>query len=261
MQFTGITGKVAVVTGACGGMGQSIVEGLSDNGAHVVALDNNTEKLFAFVSELKQNGHHITAFTLDIRNYEKVAETIDMIEREVGPIEILIHAAGVLFLDSVVSLPKSNWDTTFEVNTSGVFHIVQAITRRMIPRQAGAIVVVSSNAARMPRMSMTAYAASKAATTMFVKCLGLELANYNIRCNIVSPGSTNTEMLKQLWKNDTGEQVSINGTAEEYRLGIPLRKIGEPVDVTNTILFLISDMAGHITMEDICVDGGATLGL
>lgn len=261
MQFTGIKGKVAVVIGASGGMGQSIVEQLSDNGAYVVAIDNQKDKLYSFVSDLQQKGIQLASCPLDIRDYDEVEKTIETIERDVGPIEILIHAAGVLYLDEVVSLPKTNWDTTFAINTTGVFHIAQAVSRRMIPRQKGSMVIVSSNAARMPRMSMAAYAASKAATTMFVKCLGLELAQHHIRCNIVSPGSTETDMLKQLWKDEQGEQISISGTAEEYRLGIPLGKIGHPLDVTRTVLFLTSDMAGHITMEDICVDGGATLGL
>ncbi len=261
MQFTGIKGKVAVVIGASGGMGQSIVEQLSDNGAYVVAIDNQKDKLYSFVSDLQQKGIQLASCPLDIRDYDEVEKTIETIERDVGPIEILIHAAGVLYLDEVVSLPKTNWDTTFAINTTGVFHIAQAVSRRMIPRQKGSMVIVSSNAARIPRMSMAAYAASKAATTMFVKCLGLELAQHHIRCNIVSPGSTETDMLKQLWKDEQGEQISISGTAEEYRLGIPLGKIGHPLDVTRTVLFLTSDMAGHITMEDICVDGGATLGL
>ncbi|WP_337970075.1 2,3-dihydro-2,3-dihydroxybenzoate dehydrogenase [Virgibacillus salexigens] len=261
MQFTGIKGKVAVVIGASGGMGQSIVEQLSDNGAYVVAIDNQKDKLYSFVSDLQQKGIQLASCPLDIRDYDEVEKTIETIERDVGPIEILIHAAGVLYLDEVVSLPKTNWDTTFAINTTGVFHIAQAVSRRMIPRQKGSMVIVSSNAARIPRMSMAAYAASKAATTMFVKCLGLELAQHHIRCNIVSPGSTETDMLKQLWKGEQGEQISISGTAEEYRLGIPLGKIGHPLDVTRTVLFLTSDMAGHITMEDICVDGGATLGL
>ena len=96
---------------------------------------------------------------------------------------------------------------------------------------------------------------------MFMKCLGLELAQYNIRCNIVSPGSTETDMLRMLWQDGKGKDEFINGVPETYRLGIPLKKIAAPKEIADAVLFLASDRASHITMQNICVDGGATLGV
>lgn len=109
---------------------------------------------------------------------------------------------------------------------------------------------------------MAAYAASKAAASMYIKCLALELSEYNIRCNIVSPGSTNTDMQRKLWNGaDVVPKAVLEGDLKNYRLGIPLHKIAEPNEIAEAIYFLASDAAGHITMEELTVDGGATMGV
>ena len=94
---------------------------------------------------------------------------------------------------------------------------------------------------------------------MLTKCLGLELAPYNIRCNTVSPGSTDTPMQRSMWSDETGAQAVIDGSLETYRLGIPLRRLAKPEDIAEAVLFLASDKARHITMHDLRVDGGASL--
>lgn len=111
-------------------------------------------------------------------------------------------------------------------------------------------------------MGMAAYASTKAAATMYTKCLALELAEYNIRCNIVSPGSTDTDMQRALWGNSKEVPKSvIKGDLEKYRLGIPLGKIAEPQEIAEMIYFLSTEKAGHITMEEVTIDGGATMGV
>ena len=107
---------------------------------------------------------------------------------------------------------------------------------------------------------MGAYAASKAATSQMLKCLGLELAQANIRCNIVAPGSTDTHMQRQLWTEASSAEKVIAGSLENYRLGIPLQRIATPENIASVVLFLLSSNAAHITLESILVDGGATLG-
>ena len=126
----------------------------------------------------------------------------------------------------------------------------------------GSIVTVASNAAGIPRTSMAAYAASKAAAVMFTKCLGLEVAPLGVRCNTVSPGSTLTDMQRGMWT--TGDEEAavrrvVEGDAKTYRTGIPLGRIADPSDIADAVAFLVSDRARHITMHDLYVDGGATL--
>lgn len=150
-------------------------------------------------------------------------------------------------------------ENTFMVNSFGALATMQAVSKCMKARGKGNMVVVGSNAANTPRANMGAYAASKSALHMFVKSIGIELAPLGIRCNIVSPGSTRTEMQLQLWNESYGEEQVIAGDATQFRLGIPLNKIAEPKDIAQSILFLMSNAANHITMHDLRIDGGATL--
>lgn len=107
---------------------------------------------------------------------------------------------------------------------------------------------------------MSAYGASKAALKSPALSVGLELAGSGVRCNVVSHGSTDTDMQRTLWVSDDAEEQRIHGFGEQFKLGIPLGKIARPQEIANTILFLASDLASHITLQDIVVDGGSTLG-
>ncbi|WP_410579816.1 2,3-dihydro-2,3-dihydroxybenzoate dehydrogenase [Amycolatopsis sp. lyj-108] len=245
----GIEGKVALVTGSARGIGAAVVDGLVGAGAIVAAVD--------LIEGPSRDG--VTSFVADVGDPAAVARVVDEVERELGPIGIGASVAGVLKPGSVCETSDDDWAATFAVNSTGVFTVLREISRRMLPRRSGVLVTVGSNAAGVPRAGMAAYAASKAAATMLTRCLGLELAGSGIRCNIVSPGSTDTEMQRLLWTDENGADRVIAGNPEQYRVGIPLGRIAEPADIADAVLFLASDRARHITMQNLYVDGGATL--
>ncbi|NMO20483.1 2,3-dihydro-2,3-dihydroxybenzoate dehydrogenase [Pyxidicoccus fallax] len=256
----GTTSRVALVTGAAQGIGAAVARLLAADGVAIAALDMNEVGLASVVEELRVRGCKAAGYRVDVSDSAAVEAAVERIEREQGPLSILANVAGVLRMAPTVSLSDADWAATFAVNTHGVFHVSRAVARRMVPRREGVIVTVGSNASSVPRMQMAAYAASKAASTMFTKCLGLELAQHGIRCNVVSPGSTDTAMQRALWTDERGAEAMIAGSPETFRVGIPLRRIATPDDIARAVRFLASDEARHITLHDLCVDGGATLG-
>ncbi|MGK5631836.1 2,3-dihydro-2,3-dihydroxybenzoate dehydrogenase [Streptomyces sp. URMC 123] len=252
--------KVALVTGAAGGIGAAVVRALGERGAAVAAVDRDAARLDDIVEKMAADGLRTTAFPADVADSRSAERVVDAVERTLGPVDYLVNGAGVLKLGEVADFDDEDWRTTFAVNVHGVFHFSRAVVRRMVPRGRGVIVTVASNAAHTPRTQMAAYAASKAAATMFTKSLGLEVGRFGIRCNVVAPGSTDTPMLASMWADESGPRRTIEGNPEAYRVGIPLRKLARPSDVADAVVFLLSDAAAHITLHDLTVDGGASLG-
>ena len=232
----GVTGRHVLVTGAAGGIGGAVVVALESVGAQVSAWDQ------AGVDGVR---------AVDVQDQDAVREAWRATEAAGGTIELLVHAAGVM---------SDDWDVCMAVNAGGVRNTLDVATSAMIDRgTAGSIVVLSSNAAAIPRTAMAEYAASKAAATSYTRSVGLAVAGHGIRVNVVSPGSTLTPMLTGMWTSDTDRERVLTGTPEQFRLGIPLGRIADPADIASTAVFLLSDAARHITMHDLRVDGGATL--
>lgn len=250
MQLTGFDNEIAFVTGAGGGIGQEVVAALIAAGARVIATDLTRPDLPPAAG--------LTTHALDVTDPDATEALVARIEGEIGPISFGVSVAGALATGLVTDTTDADWRRVFAVNADGVFHLTRALARRMQPRRRGAMVAVTSNAAGVPRHGMATYAASKAAATIYMRSLGLELAPHGIRCNIVAPGSTRTPMQTGMWRDPSGEAAVIAGFPEQFKPGIPLGKIAEPRDIAHAILFLLSDQAGHVTMADLYVDGGAT---
>ncbi|WLQ32377.1 2,3-dihydro-2,3-dihydroxybenzoate dehydrogenase [Streptomyces castrisilvae] len=257
-----LSGRLALVTGAGRGIGEAVVRVLVERGCRVLATDVDREGIDALARE---HGGSVVARVLDVTDAAAVEALVADAEETVGALDIAVNVAGILRCSPVGELTDEDWAATFAVNTNGVFHVSRAVSRRMAGRGAGSIVTVASNAAGIPRTTMAAYAASKAASVMFTKCLGLELAPLGVRCNTVSPGSTLTDMQRGMWpageERDDGPAARrvIAGDLASYRTGIPLGRIADPSDIAEAVAFLVSDRARHITLHDLYVDGGATL--
>ncbi|MBK1624141.1 2,3-dihydro-2,3-dihydroxybenzoate dehydrogenase [Afifella marina] len=253
MNLSGIAGRTAIVTGAAGGIGLAVTRLLIASGAHVIATDIDIAPLVGNAPE------GLCARQLDVTRSDAVDALVNEVAETHDGIDFGVSVAGVLGFAPVAETNDQEWARIFAVNTSGVFHLGRALARIMKPQRSGTIVTVSSNAAGIPRQNMAAYAASKAAATMFTRCLGLELAPFGIRCNVIAPGSTRTPMQTSLWVGGNSEEKVIAGALDTYRTGIPLQKLATPEDIAHAVLFLLSEEAGHIALANLYVDGGATL--
>jgi 2,3-dihydro-2,3-dihydroxybenzoate dehydrogenase len=251
---------VALVTGAAGGIGASVAARLARAGAAVALVDRDRDRVSCAVQHLAAAGATVTAIAADVAEPGAMDDAVAAAEAQLGPLTMLACVAGVLEPSPLVALEDDQWQRHFDVNTTGVLRSLRAAARVMAPRGAGSIVVVTSNAARVPRQGLAAYAASKAATSMLVRVAGLELAADGIRCNTVEPGSTDTAMQRDLWPDAVeGARKALAGDPDSFRVGIPLGRIAHPDDVAAAVAFLLSDDARHITMQSLLVDGGATL--
>jgi 2,3-dihydro-2,3-dihydroxybenzoate dehydrogenase len=253
-------GRLAVVTGAASGIGLAVAEHLAEQGAAVAVVDRDEAGVEDVVAKLVAGGGNARGYLVDVADPAAVEAAVASIESTFEPIDILVNVAGLLRIGTIATMADSDWADVFAVNAFGVVHASRSAARRMVQRRRGAIITVGSNAGTVPRMFMAAYGASKAASALFTKCLGLEVAEYGVRCNVVAPGSTDTPMLRATWRDGYGQQSTIDGSLPMYRLGIPLRRIAEPTDIAEAVAYLASDRARHITMQVLCVDGGATLG-
>ncbi len=250
-------GAHVLVTGAASGIGAAVARALLAQGARVAAFDLDDAGLDALRTHAAPDQLHLAK--VDVADSAAVTQAVAAAEAAIGPLDKLACVAGVLQMGKIIDLTDEQWAHPFAVNATGAFNVCRAVARGMIERRRGSIVNVSSNAATTPRAGMGAYAASKAAVSQLTRCLALELAEYGIRCNIVSPGSTDTEMQRAMWRQGSSREAVIDGSLAGYRLGIPLRKIATPEEVAESVLFLLSDRASHVTLHDLRVDGGATL--
>ncbi|EDX3303296.1 2,3-dihydro-2,3-dihydroxybenzoate dehydrogenase [Salmonella enterica subsp. enterica serovar Braenderup] len=242
--------KTVWVTGAGKGIGYATALAFVDAGARVIGFDREfTQENYPFATEV-----------MDVADAAQVAQVCQRVLQKTPRLDVLVNAAGILRMGATDALSVDDWQQTFAVNVGGAFNLFSQTMAQFRRQQGGAIVTVASDAAHTPRIGMSAYGASKAALKSLALTVGLELAGCGVRCNVVSPGSTDTDMQRTLWVSEDAEQQRIRGFDEQFKLGIPLGKIARPQEIANTILFLASDLASHITLQDIVVDGGSTLG-
>ncbi len=255
----GLSGR-AIVTGAGQGIGRAIALQLLAAGCHVQAIGRSGEKLLTLADEAKVPADQVLATALDIQDTAAVAQTLAKSQADLGPPRYLVNSAGVLKSSRLLDTPEDELVNTIAINLTATVVMSQIVARQMIEAGQGAIVTIGSNSGTTPRLLLGGYPASKAGLEMAMKCLGLELSEYGIRCNIVSPGSTDTPMQAAYQGDTKSRERVLKGDTGSWRLGIPLGRMAQPEDVADLVLFLLSDRARHITMENIVIDGGGTLG-
>ncbi len=249
MQRSGLLdGKVALVTGAGKGIGNKTVERFAEEGAIVYATDIKEGCLDAFSCEIGDKyGTKIFPLYFDVTNETDSKNAILRIKKEQGRIDVLVNNAGIMKDSLIGMIGRQLLDEVFNINVFAVINMIQLVNKLMIKQKAGSIINISSSVGIDGSAGQLVYSASKGAVASLTKAAAKELAPNGIRVNAVAPGLINTDLL-----NAIGEEKIKNNLCN-IRMG----RLGEPIDVANTILFLASDLSEYVTGEVIGIDGGA----
>jgi 2,3-dihydro-2,3-dihydroxybenzoate dehydrogenase len=256
-EFQGLRGSVGIVTGAAQGIGEGVARKLHAAGVRLALADADAERLQALAAEL---GGDVFVGRLDVTQGAAIEAFVAEVEAKLGPVDRLAHVVGIQRLGAIVDFSEADFDATFNVNVKGAFLVTKAVARRMLSRKHGSIVVIASTAARTPRIKQGAYCASKAAVAQMMCVLGLELAPHNIRVNCVSPGVTDTGMVRRLMSTMPDTEVVTRGDLDTFRVGVPLGRVARSEEIADVVAFLLSNGSSYLTMQDVVVDGGAAMG-
>ncbi|WP_175816486.1 SDR family NAD(P)-dependent oxidoreductase [Burkholderia diffusa] len=243
-----LDGQVCVVTGAAGGIGASIVEALVAAGARVALLDRDADRTIAVAERLRTAGGDVVAIGCDIGDVASVSQAAERVERDFGPVDVLVNNAGLLRAGGIETISLDAWNAMLQVNLTGYMLCSQAFGRAMLARGSGSMVHVASIAARYPQTHSGAYSASKAAVAMLARQLAAEWGPRGIRSNTVCPGMIRTPLSEAFYQSGDIEARRSAMTAS--------RRIGRPDDIANVVAFLASPRAAYVNGAELVVDGG-----
>jgi 2,3-dihydro-2,3-dihydroxybenzoate dehydrogenase len=245
-----------VVVGAAQGIGAGIARRLATESwvDELVLADIRLDAARELAAEL---GSGTEARAVDVADRAAVEELVEA----TAEAERVVIAAGRFTPAPALEITREEFTDIFRVNAEGAFFVAQAYARAMAARGRGAIVGVASIAARMPRMRQGAYCASKAAMRQSLRVLGMEVAPLGVRVNTVSPGATDTPMMRALAADHSSVDDLAQGSLEAMRSRIPHGRVGRVEDVAAVVSFLLAPGSEHVILEDILVDGGELLGM
>ncbi len=242
----GLKDKIALVTGGASGIGRATAARLTGEGARVVILDKDAGAAEGTAKELGENA---TAFGLDVTRYQDVVRLIGDVHQRFGRIDCLVNAAGVIAGGNFVDSAPDAWEPQIQVCLFGVLHCCRAVLPIMAEQNGGRIVNIASDAARVGERQMAVYSAAKGGIVAFSKSIAKEHGRHWINVNVVCPGTTKTQMTSFLTPELEAKWVK----------SYPLRRLGQPEDIADPIVFLLSDRASWITGQTISVSGGYSM--
>ena len=245
-----LDGKVALVTGASRGIGRAIAIRLASEGAKVaINYAGNTVKAEEVKAEIEKNGGEAILVQADISSTEAVDAMVEKVVEAFGQIDILVNNAGITRDGLLMRMKEEDFDAVINTNLKGVFYCTKAVSKLMMKKRCGRIINMASVVGLMGNAGQANYAAAKAGVIGFSKSAAKELAARGINVNVVAPGFIATDMT-----------AAMTDKAKEATLaGIPLKRMGQPEDVANAVLFLASDYASYITGQIVNVDGGMVM--
>ena len=234
--------KKILITGATGGIGNSLVEKFYNFDSNIIATGTNEDKL----NKLKNKYPKIITKKFKLNEHDKIEEFINEIDKDLGGLEILVNNAGITLDNLSIRLTEENWKKVLDINLTSTFLMCKFAIKKMLKKKFGKIINITSIVGHTGNLGQANYSASKAGIVAFSKTLAVEYAKKNININCVSPGFIKTEMTDKI-----NEEIKNNLVSK-----IPSGRLGSGEDVSNSVAFLASDMANYINGETIHVNGG-----
>ena len=245
-----LKGKNVIVTGATRGIGKEIALTLAQNGANIaINYRNYNDEIVELINALKEFGADVLAIKCDVSKSNEVENFVSEIKNHFSSIDILVNNAGITKDGLILRMKDQDFDDVLNVNLKGTFNTTKFVSQVMFKQKHGKIVNISSVVGLIGNAGQSNYSASKSGVIGFSKSVAKELASRNININVVAPGYIDTDMTKSLPDRVKEEILKI----------IPMKKIGNPKEVANLVLFLSSNLSDYITGQVINVDGGMVM--
>lgn len=251
----GLQNKVVIVTGGAGGIGSATCRRLAAEGAKVAIFDMNLEAAQKLADEIKAQKGQAIAIKCDITQNDTVNQAVAQVEAELGAVDGLVNNAGFDIFKPFVKSEPREWEKLIQINLVGMLNMHHAVLKGMVARNAGRIVNIASDAARVGSSGEAVYAACKGGLLSFSKTLAREHSRHNITVNVVCPGPTDTALLAQV----TDGAANPEKLREAFVKAIPLGRLGQPDDLASSIAFFLSDDSSFITGQVLSVSGGLTM--
>lgn len=251
----GLKGRVAIITGAAGGIGQAICERFVDEGVKLVAADLDEERLSELADRLRARGGDVLPFAFDITQPEAVSDAVARAVAEFSKVDILVNNAGWDIAKPFLETEPDLWDKIISINLRGPLNLHKAVLPHLISTGGGKVINIASDAGRVGSSGESVYAACKGGLIAFSKTIARECARDNIRVNVVCPGPTDTALLRSfVGEGEFGQKIY-----DKLQKAIPLKRLGQPEDLPGMIAFFASSDADFITGQVVSVSGGLTM--
>ena len=241
-----LTDKVALITGATGGIGRSIAKKMKQSGAKLILSGTRQNVLSDLASEL---GNDVKIIATDLNSKDDILNLAQQAEDSFGQIDILVNNAGITADNLFLRMKDEEWEKVIDINLSAPVRLTRQIIKGMLRRRSGKIIFISSIVGYTGNAGQTNYAASKSALAGFTKSIALEVASRGITCNLIAPGFISTPMTDKL-----SDQQKKNIVAN-----IPINRLGNADDISNGCVYLASDEAGFITGTTLHINGGMSM--
>lgn len=250
-----LNGKVTIITGASGGIGKAAARKMLDEGSKIVLVSRDKDKLKKLVDELAGNNstnkNDIMYVRADVTHESEVLNTIEQVLTSFDKIDILINCAAIINDPTPFHLmTEDQWSSLLNINLKGTLQPIKAVIPIMMEQKSGNIINISSvlGIRAIPKVPFSVYGVTKAGIIMLTKSIAVEYGQYNIRCNCIAPSTIRSPMLEPYLQDENARKV--------LEASFPLKRIGEPEDVANAILYLASEDSSWMTGTVMAVDGG-----